>query len=94
MTDFERMLTGMSDEEFFRKVDEPEVFDPETTELSNKPTPNGGAYSRAFYYDAQRCPCRKELAYYANIVEYDKNDNRINETYSVLRDVTGSNETS
>lgn len=84
MTEFEKMLSKMSDDEFFRKVDSPETFDPETTELSNKPTPNGGAYSRAFFYDENRTPCSKLNARYVNIVEYDKEGNRINENYGVL----------
>ena len=41
----------------------------------------GAVYSIAFFYDKDNKPCNKEDAFRVNIVEYDKNDQRVNETY-------------
>jgi hypothetical protein len=50
-------------------------------ERHDKPTPNGGAYSIAFFYDKDRQPCSKQQAVFINIVEYAQDGSRINEVY-------------
>ena len=45
----------------------------------------GAVYSIAFFYDENGNPCNKEDAVRVNIVEYDKNDQRVNETYGLVR---------
>jgi len=60
------------------------VVVPKDTEFSEShigPTPSGGAYSTAYFYDDQRRPCRREKASYMNIVEYSAEGYRINEHY-------------
>lgn len=52
-------------------------------ERHDGPTPNGGAYSIAYFYDKNRTPCEKEKAKYINIVEYSKDGRRLNEVYGV-----------
>lgn len=44
----------------------------------------GAVYSIAYFYDEDGYPCNKEDAVRINIVEYDKNDERINETYGLV----------
>lgn len=51
------------------------------TQTEIGPTPSGGAFSRAYFYNKDMKPCVREDARFINIVEYDKNCNRINETY-------------
>ena len=53
-------------------------------EVHLAPTPNGGAYSIGYFYDKNHQPCKKEIAKFLNIVEYDENNNRINECYGIL----------
>ena len=68
-------------------IDFSNVSIPKDTEFSEShigPTPSGGAYSTAFFYDEQRRPCRREKASYMNIVEYSAEGNRINEHYGLL----------
>ncbi len=65
-------------------VEDPNAPDTEFTETRREPTPNGGAYSRAYYYDKNCIPCPKAKARFVNIVEYDKNGKRINEVYGEL----------
>ncbi len=48
------------------------------------PTPNGGAYAIAYYFDKNDNPCPPEKAYRVEVVEYDNKGNRINSTYSFL----------
>lgn len=48
------------------------------------PTPNGGDYSEAYYYDASRLLCPPCQAKYINIVEYTVKGERVYETYSVV----------
>lgn len=43
-----------------------------TQERINKPTPNGGAYSIAYFLDKKRNPVHKELAEYVEILEFDE----------------------
>lgn len=45
----------------------------------------GAVYSIAYFYDKDDNPCNKEDAFRISIVEYDKNNERINETYGFLR---------
>lgn len=54
------------------------------TEKSNHPTPSGGDYSVAYYYDAKGNPCVKEKAIFVNVIEYKKGNIRINEHYASL----------
>ena len=58
--------------------------DTEFTETHKGPTPSGGAYSTAFFYDDDGCPCKREEASYMNIVEYSAKGERINEHYGVI----------
>ena len=90
----EKEILEMSDEEFealTRKivgepVKKPEIkFDPRYMERSDNPTPNGGDYSIAYYYNEDGELCEKKNAARVNIVEYKKGGVRINETYALLR---------
>ena len=58
--------------------------DPRFTERQDEPTPSGGDYSIAYFYDVERRPCKRENAEYINIIEYKNDGTRINETYLVL----------
>lgn len=83
MTEYEKYLDSLSDEEFFRPG-KSEKFDMEDTPYTKtviEHTPSGGAFSRAYYYDNDMKPCIPEKAAFVNIVEYDKDCNRINEVY-------------
>ncbi len=55
-----------------------------TSERINEPTPNGGAYSVAYYYDDHRMPCEKSKARRVEIVEYSKQGERICSTYGFV----------
>ena len=59
------------------------VFDSRYMEKSDNPTPSGGDYSIAYYYNDDG-PCEKDKANKVNIVEYKKGGIRINETYALL----------
>ena len=65
------------------ETSEPEP-DPRFTERQDEPTPSGGDYSIAYFYDVERRPCKRENAEYINIIEYKNDGTRINETYLVL----------
>lgn len=65
----------------YSKIKIPE--DTEFSETHKGPTPNGGAYSTAYFYDANHNPCKKEDAKYMNIVEYSAEGERINESYGI-----------
>ena len=58
--------------------------DPQYTERHDGPTPLGGDYSIAYYYDADHNPCEKAKAKHVNVVIYDKDGRRINEVYGNL----------
>ena len=58
--------------------------DTEFTETHKGPTPSGGAYSTAYFYDEEGCPCKREEASFMNIVEYLADGTRINETYGMM----------
>ena len=71
----------MTDKEFvalMREIFGEPVFIPEKepnprfTERSDNPTPSGGDYSIAYYYDEDGFPCEKSKADFMNIVEYKK----------------------
>ena len=47
------------------------------------PTPNGGAYSIAYYLDKDRAPTDPKDAVFLIICEYDKNDNLLFETTGI-----------
>ena len=55
-------------------------------EIINGPTPNGGEYAHIYYFDAKGKTSDKENAVNGNIVEFDKNGNRIRETHFVFKD--------
>ncbi|MBQ3628049.1 MAG: hypothetical protein II947_03340 [Bacteroidaceae bacterium] len=63
------------------------IIIPKDTEFSEShkgPTPSGGDYSIAYFYDDDGCPCEKSKATMINIVEYKKGGIRINEHYGYL----------
>lgn len=60
-----------------------ESVDSPYTERHDGPTPSGGDYSVAYYYNDDG-PCTKEQATRVNIVEYTKKGKRINEVYGIL----------
>ena len=85
-------VESMTDEEFealTKEIAGPQVDilesepDPRFTERSDNPTPSGGDYSIAYYYDDDG-PCEKSKANRVNIVEYKKGGIRINEHYGLL----------
>ena len=47
------------------------------------PTPNGGAYSIAYYLDKDRAPTDPKDAVFVIICEYDENDNLLFETTGI-----------
>ena len=51
------------------------------------PTPNGGAYSIAYYYDKNGNPCDVSTGILGQIVEYDKNGKSINVIISAKRPI-------
>lgn len=57
--------------------------DTEFTETHKGPTPSGGAYSTAYFYDEDGYPCKREEASFMNIVEYSAEGVRINEHYGM-----------
>ncbi len=57
--------------------------DTEFTETHKGPTPSGGAYSTAYFYNEDGCPCKREKASFMNIVEYSAEGVRINEHYGM-----------
>lgn len=83
MTDeeFEVLKKKIYGETFAHPEKEP---DPRFTERSDSPTPCGGDYSIAYYYDEEGFPCEKNKADFVNIVEYKKGGIRINEHYGLL----------
>ena len=48
------------------------------------PTPNGGDYAVAYYYDKMHRPCKKQDAFSKVIVEYKNNGEYVNTTTSFL----------
>lgn len=82
----------MSDDEWDRLREElagpqaepsEEIIDPRFTERHDVPTPSGGAYFVAYYYN-DNGPCTKPEATRVNIIEYSTDGRRINETYALL----------
>ena len=83
----------MTDEEFEaltceiagEQVKVPEIaFDARYMEMRDNPTPSGGDYSIAYYYDEDGIPCEKTKANFVKIIEYKKGGIRINEHYGLL----------
>lgn len=88
-----RDVESMTDEEFEaltreiagERVELPEMaFDSRYMEWSDNPTPSGGDYSIAYYYDEKGELCEKAKAEMVNIVEYKKGGERINEHYGII----------
>lgn len=85
--EFEKMLDGLSLESLRAKANAnhiPVPFPPEDDEFCEShvhPTPNGGDYSTAYFYDKEGHPCRKADAAYVNIVEFKRGGERVNESY-------------
>ena len=87
-----KSIEEMSDEEFERLLDDVagprsdkvQKPDPRFTETEYGPTPSGGAYSVAYYYDKDGNPCKKADAVRLNIIEYSAEGKRINEVYGIL----------
>lgn len=48
------------------------------TERVDEPTPSGGDYSIAYYYDAEHRPCKKVDACWVDIVEYKADGTFVN----------------
>ena len=53
-----------------------------------EPTPNGGAYSIAYYYDSEGMPCPAAKASNIEILEFDIHDQIIFRTYGVIEHLT------
>lgn len=53
------------------------------SERVNSPTPNGGVYSIAYFYDKNGNPCIKRIAARIVIAEFDSKDNTIQTTTMV-----------
>ena len=83
MTDeeFEALKREIYGETVVRPEREPDL---RFTERSDNPTPSGGDYSIAYYYNEDGIPCEKSKADFVNIVEYKKGGIRINEHYGLL----------
>ena len=55
-----------------------------TSERREGPTPAGGAYSIAHWFDADGTPCPRELATEVEIIEYDAQDAQVFRTYGEI----------
>ncbi len=55
--------------------------DPGHSERADGPTPNGGAYSVAYFRDASGNPCTKDESYSMEIREYDDWDRDVGGVY-------------
>lgn len=56
------------------------------------PTPNGGVYSIAYYSKADGTPCPRKESENVEIVEFDKDGNRIMSTYGFRGNAVVSDE--
>lgn len=54
---------------------------PEYSQRDDGPTPNGGAYSIAYFSDARGNPCAREDAHSMEIVEFDADGEAVHRTY-------------
>ena len=54
------------------------------SERHDNPTPSGGDYSVAYYYDEEDFPCEKDKAFFVRIAEFKKGGIMINETFAML----------
>ena len=57
------------------------MADKDTFERIDKPTPNGGSYSIAYFQNNRGKRTTKDKATKIEIVEFDEQDNIINRTY-------------
>ena len=57
---------------------------PDYSQRIDEPTPNGRAYSIAYYYDSEGIPCPAEKASKIEIVEFDLHDQIIFRTYGLI----------
>jgi hypothetical protein len=57
----------------------------ETSTRINEPTPNGGAYSIAYWKDADGNPTTKDKAVAVEIHELDRQDQSIFRTYATAK---------
>lgn len=84
-----KMVEGLSLGKLRAKAKiEPAPFPPVDDEFCEShvhPTPNGGDYSTAYFYDAEGHPCHKAGAAFMNIVEFKKGGERVNESYGEVR---------
>lgn len=55
------------------------------SERHDGPTPCGGDYCIAYYFNEEGVPCPKEMAKRMRIVEYTSERERINEVYGFCR---------
>ena len=79
--DFEKLLDEVAGEQAENVTLQP---DPRFTETKIGPTPSGGDYSVAYYYDSNGTPCTKSEATAVNIVEYTKDGGFVNDCYGIL----------
>ena len=86
--DFVKKISTMTFEELTHcsnpKADPFPPVDDEFCESHVAPTPNGGDYSTAYFYDADGNPCRKQDAAYMNVVEFKRGGERVNESYGSI----------
>lgn len=88
--EFSKLLEDLSLEKIRAEAKanfKPDPFPPvddEFCESHINPTPNGGDYSTAYFYDAEGRPCKKADAAYMNIVEYKRGGIRVNESYGEM----------
>lgn len=56
-----------------------------TQERKNNKTPNGGAYSIAYYMDESGAPTDKKIATHVMFIEFDDEDKEIHRAYGTLK---------
>ena len=56
------------------------IYNEDNFQRIDGPTPAGGTYSVAFFYDKDNNPTTKDKAERINITEYDKDDNELRRT--------------
>lgn len=61
-------------------------MDEECIERTDGPTPNGGAYYIAYYYDRDGAPTKRMEAWYVEIHEFTRDDKLIQKHYACLGD--------
>ena len=63
---------------------EPNALPPGTYERIDGPTPAGGAYAIAYFFDDDGTACPEEDAVEMRIIEYDESDKSIAFTYGEI----------